>query len=176
VRNANITIPSITVLGLAACLSCAAGQARRPYRNWDGLGACSAAESGAVSCGNQVIAVIRCEPRSATGCRSLSVRYADDGTVVWVYGNERSAETSSTERKADFDRADDVVIARDGSALWFHHRTVWSKPGSWEMYDLKGEHASDVGNNDVWKIWALLQEGRALWLGGAQPGRSVIRW
>lgn len=71
----------------------------------------------------------------------------------------------------------DVIITRDGSSVFYWDRTILqSTAETWHRYELMIDHESTVDANDVWKIWALMQENKAVWLGGPQPGLSVIHW
>jgi hypothetical protein len=145
---------------------------------WPVSGPCEANESGVVLCGGAQVAQIECLPGPVQPCRALSVRYARDGVVVWIHGDEKSARiTGRRNVKLDWDWASRVIVARDGSAVWFWGRGVFeSTDGTWRRYDLMNDQQSTVDSKDVWKLWALLQEGNAVWLGGPQPGLSVVHW
>ncbi len=159
------------LLGCAPRVLVSHGHGLDPLRAHD----CSVRPDGArIVCDGQELARIGClsEHHTAFGnaCRVLAVRYAD-GDIAWLYRAARfdpeHPEEYRPPDKVDLDRASSPVVARDGHAVWFHSRTIFTR-GSVQEYDVASGRIRDVESADEWRIWAAVHEGRAVRVGG-QP-------
>jgi hypothetical protein len=167
--------PLILLLAGAAFLGCT-HPGRAIGHIWPVSGPCQADESGTVTCGESRVAQVQCLP-GPQPCRALGVRYDKDGAVVWLFGDGKPMSNERRQQKLDWAKVRDVIITRDGSSVFYWDRGILSSTaGTWHRYELMIDRESTVDASDVWKIWALMQENKAVWLGGPQPGLSVIHW
>jgi hypothetical protein len=132
-----------------------------------------------VYCREQVVVEILCQPKPASGCRALGVRYLDNGEVVWLYlpkgYDPDHPETFQPAQYKDMDSVYRVVLAANGGRLWFLTRTMFGG-ADWHQYNVATGATQDVDNADAWKIWAALRESQARWLVDGIPDSDAIAW
>ncbi len=140
---------------------------------------CVAKEDGAIVCEDSPAARVLCSPKVASSCRALGLKYEDDGETVWLYVaphyDPDDPGRYSPAAYVDIAFASRVVVASDGLRVWFVTRSL-SGLKSWHRYEVAAGSLWDVDQADVWKIWASLHEGHAIWLGGQASPVDVIDW
>jgi len=134
--------------------------------------ACQASEDGRVIArGGERYAEVGCRSDRRARCRALWVDYAG-GMRVWPFtprgfDEHRPDAYDPGDPKIDFQQAAHVVVARDGSRVWWWHRGGALSSGGFHVFHILEDRLEDVDRADVWEIWALVHEGRAVPLGGA---------
>ena len=130
---------------------------------------CVASSGGNIACSGRNVAAVVCVPQQGRTCRALAVHFLDDDETAWIYRppgfDPAHPEQFRRHEIADVEFADDVVLAANGSSIWFTTRTRWTTK-HWQQFDLAAGNLHTVDRCDVWKVWALLQEKRAFILGG----------
>lgn len=69
--------------------------------------------------------------------------------------------------KIDFEQADPVIVARDGTRVWWWYRSGPLSSGAFHVFYVLEDRLEDVDQANVWQIWARVHEGRAVALGGS---------
>jgi hypothetical protein len=172
-RPAAALAGAVLALAVAGCLGpkqLAAG--RRALHASHG---CRASEDGRViTCGGSRYAEVGCLSDARARCRALWVEYAG-GVRVWPF-KPRGFDESHPEAyepgnpKIDYQQAQHVIVALDGSRVWWWHRPGTLSSGAFHVFHIVEDRLEDVDEADVWQIWARLHEGRAVALeGNSEP-------
>jgi hypothetical protein len=153
----DIGVSVFAIAALVALDGCAGGMPRH-----DELAAsrgCRASPSGEISCDNSVVAVVACEGRSGSSCRSLGVRYLRDGSTVWL---QRNAPRSGKPGKVDFAGAFHVTVS--GTDVWFTKPRL-TGGSQWYRYDLSSGDLAEWSDPNAWEtIHEKIRSGTACWL------------